>query len=491
MSTITVQMTDTRGAGDNLFHYAGNRYTLDAGLARMYLEKGYATLVAGDLVHDANMKPGLHADSTGYVQGLTTPDGMRKARLFPARNFRSCDGETLYTFNDHSALTGVSTPTLATDSVIKWEGDSTVSITTPSAGATCGVQKDSLATPLRIKSMILPVYIEDYTKVEKIQVYLSQGAALTPNYSHYSYLLGTNASHKYNGWHLVEMTENMLTNAGTGLAADGTTVKVIRVDIKAVSGETCTVRLGRAILNPRSRANILFTFDDGRISQYKAALPILSKYDIPATCYIIPAQLGADGFMTEAQVEYLASLGWCIANHANHPGVGTSDSFSEIGLSTYAAQVATCRDWLAAHGYDGARHHAYVEGAYDGTLATALQTMGMHTARTIAGNVSTGAQGMSTQFGCPRRFALHGGLQLNSSNLVAAVQTEVDRAIRDGKTLIITAHDIRSSAEGGAGAAAYLDTDFETLVAYVASKRADGLCDARTVSDWYSHLVHE
>lgn len=61
-------------------------------------------------------------------------------------------------------------------------------------------------------------------------------------------------------------------------------------------------------------------------------------------------------------------------------------------------------------------------------------------------------------------------------------------AIRDGRALIITAHDVLSTAEGGAGATAYLDTDFEELVSYVAGKRGVGMCDVMTIDAWASAL---
>ena len=430
----------------------------------------------------------LATDAIGNVTGLVGPDGRRLLnQFFPRANHAAGPGESLYVFNDHTAVTGVSGPTLSTSTAITWNGQPTVAVTAPTAGATVGVQKLSLSTPLRNKSLVLPVYIEDYTKVEKIQVYFGQGATIATNYVHYNYTISTTDMHKYNGWHLYEVTENQLIVVGSGVAADGTPVLSLRVDVKASAGNTCTVYLGDARLNIRSRPVVMFTFDDGRASVIKSAAPIMQKYNIQGTSYVIPPRLGTSTFMSESDISVLHDLGWCIANHAYNSS-GTSDSYAEIGLAAYVSEVEQCRDWLSSRGYTGAFHHAYVEGSYDGTLATALAAAGIVTARTVAGNTSTGAQAMCTNYGLHRRMALMGGLQLNSSNLIAAVKTEVDRAIRDGRTLIITAHDVLSTAEGGAGATAYLDTDFEELVSYVAGKRGVGMCDVMTIDAWASAL---
>lgn len=424
-------------------------------------------------------------DASGNLS-LIGPDGEYLSNLFSKANHAAGPGESLYVFNDHTAVTGVSTPTLSTSTTITWNGQPTVSVGVSSAGGTVGVSKATLSTPLRNKSIILPVYVEDYTKLEKIQVFISQDGTPGSNYVQYNYTIGD--VHKFNGWHLYEVTENQFTAAGAGVVADGTAVTFIRVDVKATAGNTCGVYLGEARLNVRSRPVVIFTFDDARASVIKQTMPIMQKYNIKGTAYVIPPRLGTSTYMAESDLSFLHDLGWCIANHAYNVS-GTSDSYAEIGLANYVAEVEQCRDWLEARGYTGAQHHAYVEGSYDGTLAAALALVGIKTARTIAGNVSTGAQAMCTNYGVQRRMALMGGLQLNSSNAVAAVKTEVDRAIRDGRTLIITGHDVFSTAEGGAGEVAYLNTDFEDLVAYVASKRGAGLCDVMTVDQWAAVLV--
>jgi Polysaccharide deacetylase/LGFP repeat len=57
------------------------------------------------------------------------------------------------------------------------------------------------------------------------------------------------------------------------------------------------------------------TFDDGWASQYNNALPILNKYGVPATMYVLSGSIDTPDYMTQAQVRAFASRGDEIASH--------------------------------------------------------------------------------------------------------------------------------------------------------------------------------
>ncbi|GAC1378963.1 MAG: hypothetical protein NVSMB43_20770 [Pseudarthrobacter sp.] len=67
------------------------------------------------------------------------------------------------------------------------------------------------------------------------------------------------------------------------------------------------------------------TFDDGWASQYNNALPVLNKYGIPATMYIISGSVNAvPSYMTQDQIQAFASRGDEIAAHTvTHPDLTT------------------------------------------------------------------------------------------------------------------------------------------------------------------------
>jgi len=69
-------------------------------------------------------------------------------------------------------------------------------------------------------------------------------------------------------------------------------------------------------LTERSSNNsIVLTFDDGFISDYEMALPLLEKYNIKATFYITAKNIGKSGYCDKTQLSELCSAGMEIGSH--------------------------------------------------------------------------------------------------------------------------------------------------------------------------------
>ncbi len=68
----------------------------------------------------------------------------------------------------------------------------------------------------------------------------------------------------------------------------------------------------------------MITFDDTRVDQYSAALPVLEKYNFKATFFIMTVALGKPGYMSKDQVKQLADQGHTIGSHTyDHKNVKT------------------------------------------------------------------------------------------------------------------------------------------------------------------------
>lgn len=61
---------------------------------------------------------------------------------------------------------------------------------------------------------------------------------------------------------------------------------------------------------------IIITFDDGNISNYTAAFPIMQKYGFTGVLYIVGNYMGADGYMTAEQIKEMAAAGWEVGSHS-------------------------------------------------------------------------------------------------------------------------------------------------------------------------------
>ena len=70
------------------------------------------------------------------------------------------------------------------------------------------------------------------------------------------------------------------------------------------------------------KAAIAFTFDDGTLDQYEAALPILEKHGVKAIFNVIPARVGGNHQGYEAmnwnQIKELVAKGHALGNHTWH-----------------------------------------------------------------------------------------------------------------------------------------------------------------------------
>ena len=61
---------------------------------------------------------------------------------------------------------------------------------------------------------------------------------------------------------------------------------------------------------------VIITFDDGDISVYKTAFPILQKYGLTGVVYIVGNYMGTEGYMSAAQIKELVAAGWEVGSHS-------------------------------------------------------------------------------------------------------------------------------------------------------------------------------
>jgi len=80
----------------------------------------------------------------------------------------------------------------------------------------------------------------------------------------------------------------------------------------AAAGGGCSAA---ALLQGRSQARIVVTFDDGHASNHAIALPILRRHGVTADFFINPATVGTAGFLEWNQLRDMADAGMSIQSH--------------------------------------------------------------------------------------------------------------------------------------------------------------------------------
>lgn len=61
---------------------------------------------------------------------------------------------------------------------------------------------------------------------------------------------------------------------------------------------------------------VIITFDDGDISVYNTAFPVLQKYGLTGVVYIVGNYMGTEGYMTAEQIKELVDAGWEVGSHS-------------------------------------------------------------------------------------------------------------------------------------------------------------------------------
>jgi peptidoglycan/xylan/chitin deacetylase (PgdA/CDA1 family) len=114
------------------------------------------------------------------------------------------------------------------------------------------------------------------------------------------------------------------------------------------------------------RALVTLTFDDGYISTYTYAQPLLDQYGYKATQFIITDLLGTTGYMTDQNVQALNTDGQEIASHTV-----THDDMTQEAASQITTELSQSQTILKQLTGKAVTDIAYPYGEYDTTVQSA------------------------------------------------------------------------------------------------------------------------
>jgi peptidoglycan/xylan/chitin deacetylase (PgdA/CDA1 family) len=183
-----------------------------------------------------------------------------------------------------------------------------------------------------------------------------------------------------------------------------------------------------------NRALVSVTFDDGWASQYQNALPILNKYGIKATFYIISGEMNdTPDYMSTAQIQNLYSQGMEIGSHTithtDLTGVSQSKLIQEMSQSQIALQNAIGAPVV---------NFAYPYGAYNANTVSAGQQY-YQSQRTVNQGYNSKDNLNLTQLKI---------YEVDSNIPPAQVQEWIQGAIDQKSWLILVYHEVGTSIGG-------------------------------------------
>ncbi|MEE9119350.1 MAG: polysaccharide deacetylase family protein [Calditrichia bacterium] len=157
---------------------------------------------------------------------------------------------------------------------------------------------------------------------------------------------------------------------------------------------------------------VVVTFDDGFESSYYNALPVLTRYNIPATMFIVSDRVGSSndwmlsrGFphrkiMSWSQLRELTDAGICLGSHTqNHPDL------TELSNGSVRDEVRISKQILEDAIGKSVSYFAYPYGLFNQKVQNAVEEAGYR----AACSTRSGFNGCDIDHFALRRIAVYGG----------------------------------------------------------------------------------
>lgn len=127
------------------------------------------------------------------------------------------------------------------------------------------------------------------------------------------------------------------------------------------------------------RGCMVLTFDDGLLSQFLNALPVLADMGLPAVFFALPGfNDGVHRYMGAAELQALANAGLEVEAHTcNHPNL---PRLGRLNLDAMFAEVQDCKHILESITGQPVDYLAYPFGAWDLTVLDAVSRVGYRAA---------------------------------------------------------------------------------------------------------------
>jgi len=180
---------------------------------------------------------------------------------------------------------------------------------------------------------------------------------------------------------------------------------------------------------------VSLNFDDGFLSAYTNATPILTSAGLKATYYIIQDETtaGDPSYMTLAQVKTLYAAGNEIGSHSK-----THDDMTTMPAILLATQTTGTKTWFTNNGMPKVTTFAYPYGAYDDTVETAVKNAGFVAARSAFGGFNDKGT---------NKYEFKTFIVQNTTT-AADIQAQIDYATQNKMWLILLFHEVITNTTG-------------------------------------------
>ena len=117
---------------------------------------------------------------------------------------------------------------------------------------------------------------------------------------------------------------------------------------------------------------VVLTFDDGYEDNATYAFPLLRRYGMTATFFIVTSNVGRPGHLTWREIRAMRDAGMEIAAHG-----ATHADLSELTMTRQLAQATQCLERLRRYAGVSPRVYAYPAGRFDRATLLVMRKVGM------------------------------------------------------------------------------------------------------------------
>jgi peptidoglycan/xylan/chitin deacetylase (PgdA/CDA1 family) len=182
---------------------------------------------------------------------------------------------------------------------------------------------------------------------------------------------------------------------------------------------------------PFTQGMVTLSFDDGLLSQFQNALPMLNTAGMKATFFIITTEptSGDSGSMTWTQIKNIGTQGFEIAGHTR-----THPFLTQLTPAQLTSEVTGSFTDLVAQGFSP-KTFAYPYGDVNQTVEAAVKNAGYLGAR----GSYFGVNGPVTD-----HYDLY-DIRIDSTSNLATIESYIDQAKADKRWVVFELHDILTS----------------------------------------------
>ncbi|OKL36987.1 polysaccharide deacetylase family protein [Domibacillus mangrovi] len=262
--------------------------------------------------------------------------------------------------------------------------------------------------------------------------------------------------------------------------ADLSTAKT-SMQIRAIPAETggCELTFDSMVGYKKGKAKAIFTFDDGWLSQYTKAFPLLQVRGFRGNIGVVPTWIDEivdpayEKVMSYNQFAHLYEYGWDLFNHTySHPNLNNGTAAAAV------SQVEQCRDWLNNEGWTRASEIlAYPYGGHINIAADLDFRNTLRYARSLVEGIDSNV--------------IPDKMRGKTRNLIdgvtpASVIADINTTIAAGGTIVFTNHLIADTPPADPYGMYYSTANFTQILDYLYTKRDE--IEVITLSEWVGYM---